>query len=162
MSFQLEAVDPQCADALALLREAAIDARALYPEQHTDHDAWPSNPALPERGVYVLARLADGSAVASGALWPLTPTIAELRRMYVHRDHRRRGLGGAMLDELVRRARALGFTTLRLETGMRQQPAIALYERAGFYRIAAWGAYVDDPTSVCFECQLAATDRRPD
>ena len=49
----------------------------------------------------------------------------------------------------TREARALGCARPVLETGIRQPEAIALYERAGFSRIPAFGEYVHSPLSVC-------------
>lgn len=64
-----------------------------------------------------------------------------------------------MLAELVRRAETLDLTALRLEAGQCQQPAMALCERLGFHRIAPWGSYAADPSSVCFEYRLARSGR---
>ena len=50
----------------------------------------------------------------------------------------------------------MNLSATALETGNRQPEAIALNEAAGFQRIPAFGAYVDDPFSVCFEKSLAA------
>jgi hypothetical protein len=36
-----------------------------------------------------------------------------------------------------------------LETGVRQAEAQALYQRAGFSRIAAYGEYANSPLSIC-------------
>lgn len=71
--------------------------------------------------------------------------------MFVIRTGRRCGVARQILRELEVRAQALGNTTLRLETGYKQVPAITLYESAGFVRIQPFGAYVGDPTSVCFQ-----------
>jgi len=87
-------------------------------------------------------------------LRPIDETVAEVRRMFVTTDLRRRGLARAMLRELEARAATLGYTLLRLETGTRQLSAIALYEKLGFTRIPPFGEYVDDPLSVCFEKQV--------
>ncbi|HTX34113.1 MAG TPA: GNAT family N-acetyltransferase [Bryobacteraceae bacterium] len=46
-------------------------------------------------GVFLLGRLA-GVAVACGAIRPLGAGIAELKRMYVARDHRGRGFARAL------------------------------------------------------------------
>lgn len=143
-------VDPQGSDALALLDEAAYEARLLYPELFVPGRPWPVNPPTPERGVYLVA-YADGKPVACGALRPIDETVAEVRRMFVTTDLRRRGLAHAMLRELETRAAALGYTFMRLETGNRQLSAIALYEKLGFKRIEPFGQYVNDPLSVCFE-----------
>ena len=155
-SLQIVDVDPQGGEAMALLREAAAEAAALYPEWHDPQAAAPGNAPTPPRGAYLVARV-DGRAVACGALRPLEgdvaggPATAEVRRMFVTATARRRGLASAMLQALEARAVALGHAVLRLETGFRQQPAIALYEARGYLRIAPFGPYVGDPTSVCFE-----------
>ena len=47
------------------------------------------------------------------------------------------------------------YKVMRLETGNRQQPAMALYESFGFERIAPFGEYANDPTSVCYEKYIA-------
>ncbi|MGA9575067.1 MAG: GNAT family N-acetyltransferase [Lysobacterales bacterium] len=149
-SLRIIAVDPQGADALSLLREAAVEARALYPGLFAADAPWPDNLPIPDRGVYLVAYL-DELPVACGALRPLDGVIVEVRRMFVTAAARRMGIAQAILRELERRADTLGFTLMRLETGRRQVPAAALYERFGFRRIPAFGEYRDDPVSVCFE-----------
>jgi hypothetical protein len=42
--MRIATVDPQREDAMALQREAAIEARALYPELHAAGSPWPTNP----------------------------------------------------------------------------------------------------------------------
>jgi putative acetyltransferase len=79
---------------------------------------------------------------------------AEVRRMYVAPSLRRKGIGRQLLATLERIALQFGYSTLRLETGVRQAEAIALYESRGFYRIPAYGVHVDDPLSICFEKKL--------
>jgi GNAT superfamily N-acetyltransferase len=151
MSLDIHTADPQGADALALLAAAAREVRALYaPEPDT---APPGNAPTPPRGVYLLAWI-DGVAVGSGALRPLDATTAELRRLYVAPGARRAGVARAMLAELEQRARGFGYATLQLETGNRQHAALALYAACGWRRIAPFGPYCDDPTSVCFEKPL--------
>ena len=145
--------DPQSSEALDLLRLAAIEARALYPEFHTPSDAWPSNDPTPPRGIYLIAR-ADGIVVVMGAHRPLNAVISEVRRMYVHPNFRRLGVAQAVLAKLESHVLSQGFTHLRLETGNRQVAAMALYERCGYTQIAPFGIYADDPTSVCYEKSL--------
>jgi len=155
LKLVIEDVDPQGADALALLHEASIDARALYPELFAGTSQSATNGPLVERGVYVIAYIND-RPLACGALRPLSRSTAEVRRMYVHRDHRRRGLARAVLQHLEQEAARLGYSRLVLETGLKQLPAMGLYEASGFQRIAPFGEYVNDPTSVCYERVLPA------
>jgi putative acetyltransferase len=154
MSVHIENVDPQGEVALLLLREAAIDARALYPELHASKAPWPANAPLQEGGTYVVAYL-NGLPLACGALRPIDSETAEVKRMYVQRDHRRRGLGRAVLAYLQREARRLGYKRLLLQTGYKQLTSIAVYESFGFHRIPPFGEYKNDPTSVCYELYLS-------
>jgi len=155
----LRAVDPLGADALDLLAQAAAEARALYPELFTPESPPATNTPLGEGDVYLVAF--DGDVpVACGALRRIDAASAEVRRMFVLAGARRRGLARAMLAALEQAAADLGYARLLLETGFRQQPAMALYESCGFSRSAPFGPYVGDPTSVCFAKAVAAARRR--
>lgn len=65
----------------------------------------------------------DGRTVA--------PT-AELKRIWTHDEHRRRGLARIVLTELEDRAAAAGYSRIYLTTGSRQPEAVALYLRTGY------------------------------
>ena len=103
------------------------------------------------RGIFLVAYL-HGAPVGCGALRPLPDQteMAEIKRMYVAPEARRHGVGLALLAALEDAARGFQYTALRLETGVRQLEAIALYERAGYQHIPAFGKYVGNPISVCF------------
>ena len=75
----------------------------------------------------------------------------ELKRMYVRPANRRQGLGQLLLKHVEAYARENGMPRLRLETGIHQTEAIALYERMGFKRIPPFENYTDDPLSRCYE-----------
>jgi ribosomal protein S18 acetylase RimI-like enzyme len=47
-------------------------------------------------------------------------------------------------------------TVIRLETGIHQREAIALYEARGFRKIPPFGPYRDDPVSLCYELRLSS------
>ena len=71
--------------------------------------------------------------------------------MFVVKHARRGGLGRAILRALEEAANGFGYKFMRLETGNRQLPAMALYASYGFERIEPFGEYLNDPTSVCYE-----------
>ena len=150
----IRVVNPQGEDALTLLREAAIEARALYPELHTEGAPWPGNPATPPSGTYVMAYEMD-VPVACGALRPIDADGVEVRRMYVLKSARRSGVARKILAALEVSAARMGYKVMRLETGNHQHPAMALYESFGFKRIAPFGEYMNDSTSVCYEKHVA-------
>jgi GNAT superfamily N-acetyltransferase len=70
--------------------------------------------------------------------------------MYVVPGLRGRGLAGRLMTEAERLAVRLGFTRIRLETGVRQPEAIALYERAGFTPIPNYPPYDQWDMSRCY------------
>jgi ribosomal protein S18 acetylase RimI-like enzyme len=74
--------------------------------------------------------------------------------MYVRPQFRGRGFAKLMLNHLSAYARAQNVTLLRLETGIHQHEAIALYERMGFYAIPPFGDYKPDPLSRFYEKSL--------
>jgi GNAT superfamily N-acetyltransferase len=153
VSTRIRDVDPLGADAMALLHEAARDARALYPELFTADSPPPTNRPLVDLSAYVIAYV-DDLPLACGAIVPYEGEVAEVRRMYVHRDCRRQGLADAVLTHLLHRAREFGYRRVVLETGYKQEPAQRFYESKGFRRTAPFGKHVDDPTSVCYELVL--------
>ena len=87
----------------------------------------------------------DGRAVAGGALKRLEPGVAEIKRMYVLPEARRRGHARRLLAALEDTARVLGYERVRLDTGARQPHARALYESAGFQPIPD---YNDNPKAA--------------
>lgn len=75
---------------------------------------------------------------------PLGPR-RELKHLWVQPHTRRLGYGRALVDELERRARAVGAAELVLDTHTTQAAAGALYERLGFVSIPA---YNDNPNAT--------------
>ena len=73
--------------------------------------------------------------VAMGGLMKLSSGLAEIRRMRVHLDVQKRGLGRQMLSALEQRATELGFRTLNLDTTIAQVAAIHLYTRSGYKEV---------------------------
>ena len=157
MKFDIRESDPLGPDALRLLREAAIEGKRLYPDLHRPDDPWPTNRPTPPRGAYFIAYEQD-IPVAMGAHHPMDGRCSEVRRMFTSASARRQGVGRAILAAVEQHARRQGFSELRLETGHRQGPAIALYEAVGYRRIEPYGEYRDDPTSVCFAKSLTTSN----
>ena len=64
------------------------------------------------------------------------------------------GVARAVLREVEAEGRRRGYRELRLETGVKQPEAIALYQSSGFELIPCWDTYADAPLSRCFAKQL--------
>jgi putative acetyltransferase len=98
----------------------------------------------------VVARL-GGQPIGCGALRRIDETTAEVKRMYVAPDGRRRGIARRILHVLEELAAGFDYRTIRLQTGLEQPEAISLYEFSGYHRTAAYGYHIGDPLSLCFE-----------
>lgn len=82
-----------------------------------------------------LVACADGALVGMGGLMRRSAAEAEIRRMRVHPDYQRRGLGRRILAGLEERALALGFREIKLDTTEEQTAARRLYESAGYRQV---------------------------
>jgi len=95
------------------------------------------NPDLDDIGSYYARGffrvvVLDGRIVGTGALIPRADSAAEIVRMSVARDLRRRGIGSAILKQLIGDAEASGRRKIILETTSTWSDAVAFYERRGF------------------------------
>jgi putative acetyltransferase len=106
---------------------------------------------------FFVARL-DGAAVGCGGV-ALYDGFGEVKRMYVRPQVRGSAVAAALLRRIEAEACAAGRTLVRLETGTRQLAALRFYERSGYRRCDAFGAYATMPphkiaTSVFFEKRI--------
>ena len=73
-----------------------------------------------------------GRVVGTGALLRESKHVGRIARVTVDPKHRRRGVGAAMVDHLLQRARQLGMRTVLVETNLDWHEAIRLYLAQGF------------------------------
>jgi putative acetyltransferase len=143
---------PDSNDAQSLIQQLDEDLLRRYPTQAV-HGLHPQDVADPTL-TFLIASV-DGKAVGCGALRYLAPDVGEVKRMFVLPEFRGRGIARRILSALESRGRELGYSALQLETGTHQPEAIGLYKAAGYAEIPRFGAYADNPFSVCFEKRLA-------
>jgi GNAT superfamily N-acetyltransferase len=93
----------------------------------------------PPGGTFVVG-WQDGAPVCCGGVKRLPDGACEIKKMFVVPAARGRGAARALLAELERRARDLGYAVARLDTGPRQARAQRLYERAGYGAIENFNA----------------------
>ena len=75
---------------------------------------------------------ADDGRLAGFCIGWLAEETGHLEPMGVHADFRRRGIGAALIAELLRRMARLGAVRCLVEPECGPSPAVALYEAAGF------------------------------
>jgi len=61
-----------------------------------------------------------------------------MKRMFVAPVARSRGVGQALAEAVVERARAAGYRRMYMDTSVRQTEAIALYRSLGFVEVPAY------------------------
>lgn len=144
--IEVSAEDDRLAPMIAALR-AELDAR--YPEEISFE-----HPTV-KRAARFLLVLDDGEPVGCCAVQPLEGGDSELKRMYVSPDQRGRGVGARLVAQAQRLAISAGLTRMRLETGLRQPEAIAVYEKAGFTPIPNYPPYDQWDMSRCYAKELS-------
>jgi putative acetyltransferase len=149
--FTIRSDDPALPEVRQLIEELDAFLVALYPPE--------SNHLLPIDGLrqpnvtFLTARMPD-RVIGCGALVNHSGEYGELKRMFVRPEFRGLKVGRRILAELELRARASKLPILRLETGISQHSAIALYENAGYGRIGPFGSYREDPLCIYLEKHL--------
>jgi putative acetyltransferase len=140
-------IDPQV---MRMIGESDRYYAALYPAE-SNHLLAPESLLAPNVSFFVAH---DADTICGFGAVVATPPYGEIKRMYVDQSARRRGVGRDILLAIERRARELKLTQLRLETGVRQSEAIALYAAHGFAQIGPFGDYAPDPLSIFMEKSL--------
>lgn len=97
----------------------------------------------------------DDTPAGCGCFKSYDDEAVEVKRMFVRHEARGQGISRKILTELELWANELGHAYTVLETGNNQTEALALYRKAGYEQIPAYGVYADLPDSVCFRKQLA-------
>ena len=100
-------------------------------------------------GQFVIGYVDDVPVAMGGWRWG-GPQVgdAEIKRMYVHDDHRGKGYSRQVLEALEHSATSRGVNRLVLETGLEQPAAISLYRSHGYDPITKFGHYEEYDDSV--------------
>ena len=140
MKIHVRPDDLSGADVQSLVAEHLSGMRRDTPSGHV-HALAIENLRAP--GVSFWSAWADGVLCGCGALKELDRLTGEVKSMRTRPAFLRRGVGQAVLDEIVRAGRQRGYSRLLLETGTGRafEPAHALYLRNGFEWTGAFGDY---------------------
>ena len=145
--------DPRSPEVSRLLSAFVDEVKKRYDSPPADVGVFDPELVSAPRSVFLVARR-DGNAVGCGALVPMDESAVEVKRMFVAKDERGHGIATMILDELERLAREFDYDAMRLETGVKQPESIALYGKAGFYRIPNFAPFEKDSSAVCFEKKI--------
>lgn len=153
MNVVTAALDPEHPDAQALLALSDGYMAELYPAEsnHMVPTRELGQPEFPFLGCWINDTVAGcgGVKFCRGA-----QPYGEIKRLFVHPEYRGQGASSALMTALESRALAAGMLFCRLEVGIHQPEALALYKGRGYREIAPFGDYHADPLSLFMEKQL--------
>lgn len=91
---------------------------------------------------YIVAK-AGGKVVAYAGFW-LVLDEAHIMNIAVRKEYRGKGIGKAILDELLKKALSRGAASVGLEVREKNTTAIRMYENAGFIKNGIRKGYYTD------------------
>ncbi|WP_438590677.1 GNAT family N-acetyltransferase [Flavobacterium cupreum] len=103
---------------------------------------------------HVIVCYENDIAVGCGAFREKQSDTAEIKRMYVHPEHRKKGIASQVLEALELWAAEINYTYTVLETIKKQPEAIALYQKSGYTVIPNYPPYEKVENSVCMKKNL--------
>ena len=155
-AMHLAPLDPTCADAQALIAQSEALMSALYPSESNHFE--PAENLRPPNGAFwglwVGECLVGCGGVKHFAAAGEEPAYGEIKRLFVLDSARGRGVARQLMARLEAGLTERGVSLARLETGIHQPEALALYRRLGYRERGPFGDYAHDPLSAFFEKQL--------
>nr|WP_299497444.1 GNAT family N-acetyltransferase [uncultured Rhizobium sp.] len=106
----------------------------------------------PEISFFVARR--DSEIAGCCALVRKRDGTGEIKRLFVSPQARGLSLGKCLMQAVEQSARYANLSAIRLETGIHQPEAIALYRSLGYVDIAPFDDYQQDPLSLFMEKRL--------
>ncbi len=140
IAFDLHPIGALDLDRAARLHRDAFAPMGERPWTRQDMAELLATPA----GHGLIARI-DGDD-AGVVLWRTMADEAELLTLAVDARHRRRGVGAALLNQVIVRSHRQGARLLFLEVGVDNPAARFLYAQAGFVEVGRRVAYYRRPT----------------
>ncbi|MDR6638781.1 GNAT family N-acetyltransferase [Paenarthrobacter nitroguajacolicus] len=143
-----------------LLDELAVEYEARYGDLFSSEGAaeelnrYPAEEFAAPHGALIIIQ-ENGESVAGGAFRRYDQDTAELKRIWTHSSHRRRGLARRVLVELEAEARRRGYAKLYLTTGPRQPEAKNLYLATGYTALFDLDADPEEIMHLAFSKDLA-------
>ena len=148
MVFQIAIEDPRTPDVTNLLQSHLAFCQSVTPAESV-YALDVEKLASPDVTVFALRE--NGVLLGVGALRQLEPGHAEIKSMHTSANSRGKGVGKAVVAQILDFARARDIERVSLETGNYEafQPARKLYESFGFQPCEPFGDYLPSAISIC-------------
>jgi ribosomal protein S18 acetylase RimI-like enzyme len=145
--MSIVAVSPMHEEARALMRELDAEIASLYPGSVINGI---DEAEFEKSGGYFVIAWRGNRAIGCGGFRPVNGKHAEIKRMFVRPEVRRRGWARQILRHLEQEAHRREFSSTVLETGCDNAGAIALYEAEGYLQISEYPGAQGIPVSRCY------------
>ena len=96
----------------------------------------------------------DDIPVGSASFKKYDGESAEVKRVFIKREYRGKGISNKLMELLENVVREQGYRYLILESGEPLVAAMALYRKIGYKVIPNYGQYKDMPDSICMKKKL--------
>ncbi|EPX77274.1 GNAT family N-acetyltransferase [Litoreibacter arenae] len=146
----VERGDPRDPKVTALLQASHALMESLFPPEENHYL---SIDALCVPEVHFFVARDDDTLLGCGAVKQIG-TYGELKSMFTTEAARGKGAASAILTHIEQKARDLGLSTLKLETGNILDAAHRLYAKHGFTPCGPFGNYTANETSVFMQKPL--------
>ena len=102
----------------------------------------------------VIVAYDEDTPVGSAGFKKYDDECAEVKRVFIKREYRGKGISKKLMELLEERAKNKGYKYLILESGEPLAAAMSLYRKIGYKVIPNYGQYKDMPDSVCMKKEL--------
>ena len=126
----------------------------LWVELNEDQSTYDQYNKVSDTSTAVIA-YAGEKPVACGCYKVYEAKTVEIKRMFVDKNFRGKGISKIVLTELENWAMEQGFEYAILETSIHFSVAKSLYQDSGYKVISNYDQYKDLPESVCMKKQLS-------
>lgn len=150
---RLAPLDPGHAEAQRLMALSEAYMSALYPSESNHFE--PADGLRPPLGSFFGLWRGERLVGCGGVKHFEADGYGEIKRVFVLDSERGRGLARRLMARLEAELVERGLALARLETGIHQPEALALYRRLGYVERGPFGGYAIDPLSVFMEKALA-------
>jgi len=150
-NLQIKVVCPDNKDLLTLINELDEELLIRYPKEGIftlDFNQTKINTAT-----FVVA-YSNNIPVGCVAILPMSRECVELKRFFVKKAHRGKGIASEILLFMESEIKRQGYSVIKLETGPYQPESLHLYKKFGFFEIEKFGEYINSKYSICLEKKL--------
>ncbi|NHQ87706.1 GNAT family N-acetyltransferase [Iodobacter sp. HSC-16F04] len=155
--MKVELADPESPEAQQLLSSLSQTLQQITGSSGTA--SFDISDVKVEGACFAICRLSTGVPVACGALRPLQPGVAELKRMFAVPNSK--SAGAAVLAFLEQMASEFGYGELWLETRRVNERAVSFYERHGYHPIPNFGRYTGRAEAICLGKRVSSVPLPP-